>query len=253
MMNLNKTILLVGMAVFMQLAAAQELQGVVAWPVISKPGFAVSGVVDKVKVQAGAQVKKGDTLVQLEQRPFLLDVKKYKAGTETIEPLLFDARVELNQAEELYDRTVLSQIELQKIEARHRGLEAQARVAQAEYEMALWRQEKSSLAAPFDAVVVSNDFISGQVLSEENRAHVSLQLAPTGMMAVIVLIEAQQLPRLQLNQPVQVIIGADKMPGMLRSIDVRAGNQTLSSAVIDFKYPSGKRYHVGQNAKIKLP
>ena len=186
MNNRGKILFLVIAILVSPVIRAGELQGVLGWSDIAKLGFVVTGSVDAVNVQSGARVTRGQMLVQLEQRPFILHMKKYKASIETIEPLLFDSQIELSQAEELYDRTVLSQVELQKIEARHRGLQAQSRVAQMDYELAKWRLEKSGIKAPFDGLVINNQFISGQVIGEENKVEVALLIAPAGVMSVTV-------------------------------------------------------------------
>ena len=250
MMSPEKTFLFIAALLFMQSTGAAELQGTVGWARISPLGFTVTGVVDLVAVQPGAKVSKGQLLVQLEQRPFTIDVKKYRANTETIEPLLFDSKIELSQAEELYDRTVLSQVELQKIEARHRGLEAQSRVAQMEFELAKWRLEKSSLLAPFDGIVVSNAFSSGQIVSEENKADISLLLASSSFMSLTVAVSAEELAALPINHSVKIQLGSDSMPGVVRQHDMQANDKGLLRCVIEFENPQGRTYYAGQTAKV---
>lgn len=250
MMNLDKNILLIAALLFAQPLYAAELQGVLGWSGIATMGFAVPGTVDSVEVQPGARVSKGQLLVRLEQRPFLLEAQKYRAATETIEPLLFDAKVELTQAEELYDRTVLSQIELQKVDARYRGLQAQSRVAQKDYELAKWRQEKSSLQAPFDAVVIESHFTQGQVITEENRGDLALLLVPADIMGVNIVATAEELSRLAIGQQVQVIIGSEQLAGKVQQLHMAANDKGQYRCVIEFKYPAGKTYYAGQTVKV---
>lgn len=250
MMNLDKNILLVAVLLFVQPLCAAELQGTLGWSGISTMGFAVPGTVESVEVQPGVRVSKGQLLVRLEQRPFTLEVQKYKAATETIEPLLFDAKVELTQAEELYERTVLSQIELQKVDARYRGLQAQSRVAQMDYQLAKWRQDKSSLRAPFDGIVIENGFTPGQVVAEENRGELALSLAPVDLMSVDIEAAAEQLSALALDQEVEVVIGTEQFPGKVQQLHMRANDRGLYRCVIEFKYPAGKTYYAGQTVKV---
>jgi len=251
MINLDRHILPGLLLLFLlRPACAAELQGTLHWSGKSQLGFVVPGKVALVKAQPGVRVKKGQLLVQLEQRPFKLEVKKFKAGTETIEPLLFDAKVELDQARELYDRTVLSQIELQKVEARYRGLQAQSRVAQMDYELAKWRQDESSLMAPFDAVVIENHFSPGQVVAEENKGNLAVSLAPAEVMAVSVQAAAGDLQALQPGQAVKVVIDSEQLPGVVQQLDLRGNDKGLYPCVIEFTYTTGKIYYAGQTVKV---
>lgn len=250
MKNPEKIILLISLWLCAQSVNAAELQGILSWPRPASMGFVVDGAVAVSEVQPGTRVNKGQLLVQLEQQAFELELKKYRAATETIEPLLFDSSVELNQAQELYDRTVLSQVELQKVEARHRGLQAQSRVADMDYQLSQWRLKKSSLRAPFDAMVIDNQFAMGQVITEYNRGQLAVRLAPVGVMGVSLLVDARTLSELELGQSVQVVVGDETFQGSVRQLDLQGNDQGQYGSVIEFKYQQDKAYYAGQSAKV---
>lgn len=252
MMNLEKYIFIPVFMLFAHAGLAVELDGTLVWPRAANLGFVVTGAVNKVEARVGAHVNRGDVLVQLVQKPFILDINRARANMESIEPLLFDARIELDQAQELYDRTVLSQIELQRVEARHQGLQAKSRVAEAEHKIANWRRDKARLQAPFEGVVIHNDFIRGQVISDYNKGDLSLQLAPVGVMSVEVSLSAQQRASLSVDDSVQVVIDGEQLAGMVRHPGMRPDEQGRYRSVIEFKYPKDKRYYAGQRAKVIL-
>ncbi|WP_293672716.1 biotin/lipoyl-binding protein, partial [Thiolapillus sp.] len=109
----------------MQVMAAQE------YSVNLKPGrqltlgTLVSGVVREVKVQPGQVVAQGDVLLKLDQREFRAQLNRAKALVARANSLFEEAKREEERAEELYDRTLLSDHELQK--ARIGRLEAESR------------------------------------------------------------------------------------------------------------------------------
>ncbi len=232
---------------------AEQLDATLGWAEGARYNFMVTGEVDQVLAASGARVEKGKPLVRLYQRPFQLQVKQAKAEMETIEPLLFDAKIDLSQAEELYDRTVLSQIELQKIEAKYRGLEAQNRKNQAAYDLARMKQQKSTLVAPFDALVIDNQFIKGQMISRENQSAVSIVLAPAGRMAARFSISARQRAQLRVGQTLQVEVDGSNYAATLGQIRPAPDSDSTYLAEAVFSHSAEQILYPGQAAKITLP
>ena len=232
---------------------AEQLDATLGWAEGARYNFMVTGEVDEVLAPSGSQVDKGKALVRLYPRPFLLEVKQAKAEMDSIEPLLFDARIELSQAEELYDRTVLSQIELQKIEARYRGLEAKNRKNEAAYEQAKMKRDKATLVAPFDALVIDNQFIKGQMISLENQSAVSVVLAPAGRMAARFSITARQRAQLRVGQTLQVEVDGSNYAATLGQIRPAPDSDSTYLAEAEFSHSAERTLYPGQAAKITLP
>lgn len=140
----------------------------VALELLSSPtlelALPVSGVVDKPLVFAGQRVAKGELLLSLSQREFDLAVKAAKAKRDAAVPARDEAERELERAEELYERTVLSDHQLQL--AKNDALAARARFdeAQAGLDRALLDRQRSHLHAPFDLRVLELLSWPGQVV-----------------------------------------------------------------------------------------
>ncbi|MGD8926538.1 MAG: biotin/lipoyl-binding protein, partial [Thioalkalispiraceae bacterium] len=92
---------------------AQEYDATLHWYQKTELGTVVSGIVKNVYVNVGDIVKKGDKLLQLDDSVSKAHVVEYRAKLQSAEEELKEAERERDRALELYDRTVLSQHELQ--------------------------------------------------------------------------------------------------------------------------------------------
>ncbi len=247
-MKKNKQIFLaIILSMLPQLIVAKEVQGVLAWSDVSQLGFPVNGVIDGVKVKPGMRVKKGQLLAQLEQKPFQLIVKRCQAKVDTVEPLLFDAKLELTHAEELFERTVLSEVELQRVEAKYKGLEAQKQVETMNLRMAKWRMKKSTLVAPFDAIVVENNMLGGQVVSDESSAQIMMSIVRVGAMNVNILLD--DLSGVAIDHAVKIKMNGDEYKGKLSYIKINKNNNQFN-VVASFNYPDNRQYWPGQSVSV---
>ena len=125
-------------------------------------GTLVSGVVAEVKVREGQQVKAGDVLIVLDQREFRARLDSARAVASRARALFAEALREEERAQELYDRGLLSDHELQKaqigsLEARARKAQAAAEQTQAELDL-----ERSRIRAPRDGRIVEMKAWRGQ-------------------------------------------------------------------------------------------
>jgi len=145
----------------------------------------VDGIVTNVNVTAGTVLPKATIIASLEQTPFTLNIKKMQAKIEQLEPKLFDARLELERAQELFDRTVLSEIELQKIDVVYKGLLAEKAAAQADLKLAQYRQQKSILRTTKSMRVINVSLQQGDVLNVYTQAGKYIELASASRMQVV--------------------------------------------------------------------
>ena len=197
---------------------ARELTGMLVWPTKSILSFPVEGVIDQVKVNEGYGVRKGELLAQLDQKPFIFSTRKHQSKVAEVQPLLLDAQLEFSQAEELFERTVLSEMELQKTEAVLKGLQAKAAIEEADLKLAEWQQSQSKLIAPYDGVVIETNLVQGLVISHENKSDIRLVLGEKGVMQANVLYPYDELHNVAIGKSVNVIIGSDQYQGQLISI-----------------------------------
>jgi multidrug efflux system membrane fusion protein len=139
-------------------------------------GLLVSGEVEEVLVGRGQRVEKGQLLLKLEPSLFHARVNEAEARLRAAEAGLRQAERELERARELYERTLLSDYELQEAEVAH--LQAKSRRAEAQRRLLAARKdlERSRLRAPFPGQVKRVFAYPGQALQNSQRVQPLLEL-----------------------------------------------------------------------------
>jgi RND family efflux transporter MFP subunit len=119
---------------------------------LSAPG---TGTIDKLFVQVGDRVKKGDALMQLDSSNMVIALEQAKAARDMAQAGLDSATTELERTRQLREGDSVPQATLDKVQAGHR--QAAAAVAQAD--AAVRSVEESlrdfTLRAPFSGVVTA--------------------------------------------------------------------------------------------------
>jgi len=185
-------------------AIAEELKGHMVWPESQLLQFGVNGVVTQVNVHTGERISKQKTLASLDAKPFDIQANKAKASIDSLQSEIFDARLDLDQAQELYDRTVLSQVDLQKTQTRLKAVEARESIAKADLEMAQWQKQRAVLRAPFDARVTKQSLQPGMAITEYNRGERSVEVVPLHRMAVSLPVNQEQAQQLKVSKQVKI-------------------------------------------------
>lgn len=224
---------------------AVEVNATLEWANRRLAAFAVHGVVEKVNVAVGEQVKKNQLLAQLDQTPFIYAGKKIQAHIDGIKPRWFDAKQNFDQAQELFDRTVLSQVELQRADMQYQGVEAEQAAARAELEIAKWQQRQSVLNASCNCLVIGNSLIPGMVINEDNQTTASIELAEAGVMNAVLFLEPTT--QLKMQQSVQVNVAGKNFSAVV--IELMSQNNKRMARV-QFRFDLSAQYFAGQSAKV---
>jgi RND family efflux transporter MFP subunit len=210
-------------------------------------GAKVPGRVERMLVDIGSKVKKGDVLAVLEHKDLDALLASRKAMLQRNEAELLEARVDLKQkereaarADRLQAQRMLSLEEKEKADSAFAM--CQARVAALEASIELTRANIAeteetirimTLYAPFDGTVVEKQGEEGEVISPSamsaslGRGAV-VTLASLGLMDVEADIAENLLSRVALNQPAEVSVSAvpsRRYKGRLRQI-VPMGDRT---------------------------
>jgi multidrug efflux pump subunit AcrA (membrane-fusion protein) len=231
-------------------SGAFEVNGILDWSELSVKSFSVQGFVEKVAVHSGELVKKDQLLAQLDRRSLLTIVEKNKAGVQQFDPLIFDARIEFNNAEELFERTVLSEVDLQKVQGVLKALEAQQAIARADLKLAKIQYNEAQLLAPYDARLVRVDLLPGLVISEENMSSSQIILAQLGSMRAIISLSVEQAAQITLGQKVKLNINGDQFQGVVISSVQQSSVAEQYTLSIKFKHDISHTYLAGQKVSV---
>lgn len=148
-------------------AAAVQAQNVVI-------GSLVSSQVDKVYVQDGQAVKAGQKLMDLDDARYQAKLQLLQAKVDLSVAQLQDAQIELDQALDLFDRTVTSRRTLDAAKLAHVKAKAEADIAQADLKMHKAWAKYVYIRAPISGKISKIHAPTGTTVFKENTPLIEL-------------------------------------------------------------------------------
>jgi RND family efflux transporter MFP subunit len=203
----------------------------------------LSGIIDEVLVDRGAEVKKGTPLARLDNKDLKLETERARAA-------MLEAELAFNRAKSLHEQQLLSTSDYdQKRLALDR--------AKAENDLAQVNYEKSIIVAPFAGIVVERYAHLGQRVVEDDNVTLFRITAMTPLLARIYVPE-EQIPMLTVGRE------ADFLPAPAASQKVAARIKWISSVIdpanglaqviLEIRNVSGQqRLRPGTSGKITIP
>lgn len=236
---------------------AAEVVGSLQWVRRVELSTPVSGIISSVAVLNGDEVRKGQVLVTLDQRGFRAAVQKAEALVLKRSEARDEAKRELERATEMYERTLLSDHELQVSKIAHASAESDYQVAEAERTQARLDLEYSRVTAPFDGVVLQRSAEVGQTVVSRLQSVTLVSLAEIGRMLARIEVGEQELAQLKRGQELAVRVGNNNYRGVVQRLGmepvIAAGGIAKYEADVLFDYPSNERLRAGQSVTVVLP
>ncbi|MFD1141661.1 efflux RND transporter periplasmic adaptor subunit [Larkinella insperata] len=126
----------------------------------------VGGYLDKIYVDEGQQVTKGQLLFQIHQAEYQSELAKAKANLKSATAEAKTAEVELGRVKMLVDKKVISPSELELAKSKLDAAKAAIEEAQSAAQNASLRLSQASVRAPFDGVINRIPFKMGSLIEE---------------------------------------------------------------------------------------
>jgi len=236
-------------------ATALELDGNLQWARRVELSTPVSGVVDRIPVEVGQRVDQGTGLLYLDQRRPEAAVEEAEAEQARLQSVLAEARRELERARELYDRTLLSEhdLELAKIEyATARANFASAKAALVDARLDL---EYSVIRAPFPALVLAVNAQKGQTVVSELEAKPLVTVAESHRMVARILVSEEQVSEIAEGDGATVGMQGRTFPGRVERVGLEPVGEAGRYAVdILFDYDPGEGVlRAGRKVEVNVP
>lgn len=240
-----------------QSALAAEVPAVLQWSQRVELSTPVSGVVQAVNVAPGERVRKGQVLLQLDDRVYAARAEEAAAAVARQQEEAAEAQRELKRVQELYDRAVISSSELDQAKLRQARAAAQLRETRARHGQEAKNRADSILRAPYDALVVARMVEPGQVVAAGLQPQALLVLARAGEMVARAQIGGEQIASLKTGQELAVSVGKQNFRGKIRVLGLEPGSRDKSGNplyVLDVLFPSGDTVlRAGASATLTLP
>lgn len=225
---------------FVLAGAAFGADGTVQWARRVELGLGASGVIRTVAAGAGARVNKGQVLVALDDTPFKAELDQARADRD-------EAARDYKQAQQLFERAVLSAVELEN--AKLKSVRARARHAQAKYQL-----DQSRIVAPFDAWVLDVRAQAGQNVVNALEARPLVVLAAAGEYLAHLRVPAATVDRLKPGQAVSVSLGGKVYSGRVYSLALEpAGGKVDGPHDVTVLFQSPEMLRPGRTVTVDLP
>ncbi len=208
-----------------------EFSGEVRARVESRLAFRVGGKIVARKVDAGAMVKRGQVLMQLDPQDLQLAQAQALAGLRGAETSRDLARAELKRYQELREKNFVSQAVLDTKLSAFKAAQAGVDSAQAAYRGQSNQAGYASLVSDIDGVVTAVDAEVGQVVAAGAPV---VRVAKAGEKEVVIGIPEDKVETLRRISDVQVRLWAnptDVVPGKIREISPVADPATRTYTV----------------------
>lgn len=128
-------------------------------------GAEINGRVEKVLVQNGAVVKKGQALVLLDNSDYKISCDLAEANLQKAQTALSLARTNVSRLQVLYEQKAVSAKDFEDAQAGLKIAAADEKAAQAAYAQAGRALQKATVLAPIDGVIYSCTVLPGQMAS----------------------------------------------------------------------------------------
>jgi multidrug efflux system membrane fusion protein len=233
-------------------AVAAELAAVTDWSQRVVLSTTVTGVIDKVEASAGQKLKKGDLLLQLDQREFKAALDQAKAQRLAAKTTYEESERELERSQELYDRTMLSEHELQTAKnnaalAKADYLEAKARVLSANVAL-----QRSQVRAPFDCLVLKVMALPGQTVLSSLKPEPLAMVADSQYMRARAWLNQTEVDQYTSSKAQQVHVGNQVYDVIEQHIAYEANDKGQYALDVIFN-PGNGQLRAGQTARIIFP
>jgi membrane fusion protein, multidrug efflux system len=124
----------------------------------------VNGFITSVNFKPGSEVKKGDVLFVIDPRPYQAEVERTEGAAASARAKAGLAKLELTRSEKLLAEKAIAQREYDEKAADMKGLEADARAAQASYDAAKLNLSYTRVESPISGRVSKAEITVGNLI-----------------------------------------------------------------------------------------
>lgn len=169
----------------------------------------VSGRITELRVKEGDFVKKGDLLVRLDKERYEAAVEQATSGQKSAQAALEKSQSELRRIQELNQRGMASQADLEAAQAQFQLNSAELEQSQAILKQARDDLAKTSIYAPMDGIVSQLNKEVGEIaLGAQFQEDVILVVADLSKMEVLVEVDENDVVNVSLQDTSKIKIDA---------------------------------------------
>ena len=236
-------------------AYAEEYRGTLLWSKRMSVSTPVSGVIEQVYVNVGDKVPANGKLLQLDDVVLQANLVSSRTASINRTEEYKEAKRELERMQELYNRTMLSEHELQV--AKNNLVKARAikEKAKANFTKAQNDLKFSTVRAPFDALILERMVQPGVVISAQLQPETLFIIADARHMLARILVSEKQLERVKQGKEAFVFVADTRYQGKVVAIGLEPAPASSGNTgyPVDVELTvQDKLLRSGQQAKVVI-
>ena len=236
--------------------AQTVVEGTVEWARRASLGVPVTGVVARVEAEPGERVESGQVLVALDPGRFDAAVAAARAQMTRLAPDVAEARREFERAEDMYERTLVSEHDLELARIALAQAEADAAHAEAVLRIAEIDRDRSVVRAPFAGVVIERRVEIGEVVNTQVENASLVELGDTSRLIARALLAPDALPGWSPGLDAAVLAAGRRIAGKVHHVSSEpaspsAGREAVYAVDVEFAPPANAVVRIGQRVEIE--
>ena len=188
-----------------------------------------SGLIVKMPVEIGSQVRAGDLLVQVDTRDVTNQYEQVEADARSAQASLDVATAQKNRSDELYKTRIITTQEYETAQLALTQAQGQVIRARANLDLAKQRLEDATVVAPREGTIIAKPVAVGQVITSATGAFgggtTLLLMADLTKVRVRALVNETDIGNVRSGQPARVTVDAfpeRPFQGMVEKIEPQA-------------------------------
>lgn len=171
----------------------------------------VSGPVEAVHVQVGDRVTAGQSLMQVEQTDYRLNVRQLENSVALARAEFTDAKMDLETNLDLSRQGAVSREVLDNVRTRHDMAKARLGIEEARFEQAIEALEDTVVRAPFDGIISRRNIDEGAWVQGRASPAAPLQIIKIDVVRIKAFVPETSLSRIDIGTAAAVTIdGLDR-------------------------------------------
>ncbi len=228
----------------------------------------VDGYLDRISVDEGAYVRKGQVLFHIDARPYAEQLNTAKASLQSAKAALESASINIEKLTPLVANKVVSDVQLKTAKAAYDAAKANVAQAQAAVDAAKINVGYTSVTAPADGYIGTIPFKTGSlvgkntvealtVLSETKEIHVYFSMSELDFLDFKQEFEGNTIEQKIKNiPPVDLVLADNSTYPQKGKVEVVEGQFDKTMGAINFRatFPNGNGLlRSGNTGRIRIP
>ena len=175
----------------------------------------VSGKVERLVIDIGDKVERGDLIAEIEKKKLILQVERLEASLEAAEINLKKLHKDYKRTKSLFEKKVVSQQKMDNIDSAYMSAKAQVKELKASLDLAEMQLADSKIYAPISGIIARRFIDEGEMIIDATMTKNApvVTIVDMDVIKVKVNVTERDISRVKIGQEARVKV--DSYPGRI--------------------------------------